>query len=183
MRFIYGFVFRIRIDSYGMLEAVSSTLNDMLRIGKLTDYGLVVLNQLALAGAQKLSTEDIAQTTGLSIATVRKVMKAIVDAGLVNAQRGSKGGYRIALAPKQISVLDVVQAFEGPVSLTECSADDNHCEITESCSLSSNWTGINDLLLRVLGGITLDDIRNTDVQDQLHTDIVNQLQRIQLINL
>ena len=64
----------------------------MLRIGKLTDYGLVVLNQLAKAGAMKLSTDDIAQATGLTVATVRKVMKAIVDAGLVIAQRGSKGG-------------------------------------------------------------------------------------------
>jgi len=155
----------------------------MLRIGKLTDYGLVVLNQLALAGARKLSTDDIAQLTDLTVPTLRKVMKALVDAGLVNAQRGAKGGYRIARAPQQISVLDVVQAFEGPVALTECSADDNHCEITDSCSLASNWTGINDLLLRVLGGITLEDIRNPDVQDRLHLDIVNQLQRIQLINL
>lgn len=155
----------------------------MLRIGKLTDYGLVVLNQLALVGSVKQSTDDIAHATGLSVATVRKVMKAIVDAGLVIAQRGSKGGYRIALAPSQISVLDVVQAFEGPISLTECSADDSRCEIIDSCSLASNWTGINDLLLRVLEGITLDDIRNPDVQDKLHRDIVDQFQRIQLVNL
>lgn len=155
----------------------------MLRIGKLTDYGLVVLNQLALAGAVKLSADDISHATGLTVPTVRKVMKSLVDAGLVIAQRGSKGGYRIARAPTQISVLDVVQAFEGPVSLTECSADDNTCDITESCSLASNWTGINDLLLRVLGGITLDDIRNPDVQESLHKDIIDQFQRIQLVNL
>jgi FeS assembly SUF system regulator len=155
----------------------------MLRIGKLTDYGLVALNQLAAAGAVKQSTDDISKATGLSIATVRKVMKAIVDAGLVIAQRGSKGGYRIARAPAQISVLDVVQAFEGPISLTECSADDNNCEITESCSLATNWTGINDLLLRVLGDITLEDIRNPDVQENLHHQVLDQLHHIQLINL
>jgi FeS assembly SUF system regulator len=155
----------------------------MLRIGKLTDYGLVALNQLAVAGAVKQSTDDISKATGLSIATVRKVMKAIVDAGLVIAQRGSKGGYRIARAPAQISVLDVVQAFEGPISLTECSADDNNCEITESCSLATNWTGINDLLLRVLGDITLEDIRNPDVQENLHHQVLDQLHHIQLINL
>lgn len=155
----------------------------MLKIGKLTDYGLVVLNQLALEGAIKQSTDDISKATGLTVATVRKVMKAIVDAGLVIAQRGSKGGYRIARAPVQISVLDVVQAFEGPVSLTECSADENNCEITESCSLATNWTGINDLLLKVLGGITLDDIRNPDVQEKLHKDILDQFQKIQLVNL
>ena len=155
----------------------------MLRIGKMTDYGLVVLNQLAQGAAHKRSTEEIAQTTGLTMPTSRKVMKGLVDAGLVNAQRGAKGGYRIARAPQQISVLDVVQAFEGPVSLTECSADDNACEITASCSLSSNWSGINELLLGVLGGITLDDLRHPEVHEQLHQDITQQLHKIQLVNL
>ena len=74
----------------------------MLKISKLTDYGVVVLNELAQAGGVKLSTDDIACKTGLAMPTVRKVMKALVDSGLVLAQRGARGGYRIARAPGQI---------------------------------------------------------------------------------
>ncbi|PIQ39347.1 MAG: SUF system Fe-S cluster assembly regulator, partial [Thalassolituus sp. CG17_big_fil_post_rev_8_21_14_2_50_53_8] len=70
----------------------------MLKIGKLTDYGVVVLNELAQAGAVKLSTDDITGLTGLALPTVRKVMKALVDSGLVIAQRGARGGYRLARA-------------------------------------------------------------------------------------
>jgi len=155
----------------------------MLKIGKLTDYGVVVLDQLARAGAVKQSTESIGEATGLPLPTVRKVMKALVDGGLVIAQRGSKGGYRLARAPEQIRILDVVQAFEGPVALTECSTEDHQCDITAHCSLSSSWGGINTLMMRVLARVTLEDIRKPELQDRLYRELTDQSDRIQLINL
>lgn len=155
----------------------------MLRIGKLTDYGVVVLNELAQAGAVKLSTDDIAGLTGLTLPTVRKVMKALVDSGLVIAQRGARGGYRLARAPDQIRMLDVVQAFEGKIALTECAAADHQCDITDSCSLSTSWGGINQLLTQVLARITLQDIRNPERQEQLLRDTVPLTSFIELVNL
>ncbi|UXD88038.1 MULTISPECIES: SUF system Fe-S cluster assembly regulator [Thalassolituus] len=155
----------------------------MLKISKLTDYGVVVLNELAQAGAVKLSTDDITGLTGLALPTVRKVMKALVDSGLVSAQRGARGGYRLARAPGQIRMLDVVQAFEGPVALTECAADDHQCDITASCSLSSNWGGINQLITQVLARVTLQDIRNPERQEQLVRDAVPLTSFIELVNL
>lgn len=155
----------------------------MLKISKLTDYGVVVLDQLARAGSVKQSTDDIGEATALPLPTVRKVMKALADAGLVIAQRGAKGGYRIARAPEQIRILDVVQAFEGPVALTECSTDDHQCEIIEACSLSSSWGGINTLLMQVLARVTLEDVRNPQIQDRLYKDLIDQSHRIQLVNL
>ncbi len=155
----------------------------MLKIGKLTDYGVVVLDHLAHAGSVKQSSEDIAEATVLPIPTVRKVMKALADAGLVIAQRGAKGGYRLALAPEQIRILDVVQAFEGPVALTECSVDDHQCDIIENCSLSSSWGGINKLLMQVLARVTLEDVRKPEMQDRLHRDLVDPSGRINLVNL
>lgn len=155
----------------------------MLRISKLTDYGIVVLDQLAQSGAVKLSADDVAQRTGLAMPTVRKVMKSLVDAGLVLAQRGAKGGYRLAKAPHQVRVLDVVEAFEGPVSLTECSTEAHRCDITAHCSLSSNWGGINQLLMKVLARVTLDDVRTPALQDQLYRDLVPLSSRIQLLNI
>lgn len=155
----------------------------MLKIGKLTDYGVLVLNQLAEAGSAKLSTEGIASITGLSLPTVRKVMKALVDAGLVMAQRGAYGGYRLARAPAQIRMLDIVQAFEGPVAVTECVSDDHACEITESCSLSSHWGGINQLLVSILARVTLQDIRHPERQEQLIKEVLPTTSFIQLVSL
>jgi FeS assembly SUF system regulator len=155
----------------------------MLKISKLTDYGVVVLNVLAEAGAVKLSGEDIAGKTGLAMPTVRKVMKALADSGLVIAQRGARGGYRIARAPAQIRMLDIVQAFEGPVALTDCAANEDVCDITHSCSLSSNWGGVNQLITQVLARVTLNDIRQPERQQQLVRDSVPNTSFIDLIDL
>ncbi|MAD43401.1 MAG: SUF system Fe-S cluster assembly regulator [Oceanospirillaceae bacterium] len=155
----------------------------MLKIGKLTDYGVVVLNELARAGGMKLSTDDIVCKTGLPLPTVRKVMKALADAGLVIAQRGARGGYRIARAPGQIRILDIVQAFEGPVAVTECATDETSCDITDTCSLASNWGGINQLITQVLSRVTLADIREPERQLKLVRESMPMTSMIDLINL
>lgn len=139
----------------------------MLRISKLTDYGVLVLNQLTDVGAIKLSTEDLVAATSLSLPTVRKVMKTLVDGGLVSAQRGANGGYRLARAASQIRMLDVVQAFEGPIALTDCAGHEQSCEIVESCSLSAKWGGVNELLVQFLIRVTLQDLRSPERQEQL----------------
>ncbi len=155
----------------------------MLRIGKLTDYGIVVLNHLAAQGAVQQSVDDISSTTGLNVPTVRKVMKALVDSGLVIARRGAKGGYRIARPPAQISVRDVVEAFEGPIALTECSQDHHVCDITDTCNLSDGWGGINQLIMQMMGRISLEDVRNPQIVDKLYRQLMDESPRIQLVNL
>ncbi len=155
----------------------------MLRIGKLTDYGIVVLNHLAAQGAVQQSVDDIAVATSLNVPTVRKVMKALVDGGLVIARRGVKGGYRIARSPVQISLRDVVEAFEGPIALTECSQDHNVCDITDTCDLSDGWGGINQLIMQMMGRITLQDVRNPQIVDKLYRQLMDESPRIQLVNL
>lgn len=155
----------------------------MLRISKMTDYGVVVLNKMVDAGAVRLSTEDLLQATQLPMPTIRKVMKTLSDAGLVIAQRGAKGGYRLARAASQIRVLDIVQAFEGPISLTECSSDDAQCEIIDSCSLSTSWNGINQLLVQMLSSVSLQDLRRPDRQQQLLESTLPISPLIDLVNV
>lgn len=155
----------------------------VLRISKMADYGILVLNKMVDAGAAKLSAEDLAQTTKLTVPTIRKVMKALSDGGLVFAQRGAKGGYRLARAAGQIRIIDVVQAFEGPISLTECTSEDGQCDIIDSCSLSHNWNGINQLLVQVLSCITLQDLRQPHRQEQLIQSTLQMNSYIELISV
>lgn len=155
----------------------------MLRISKMTDYGVVVLNKMVDAGAVRLSTDDLVQATQLSMPTIRKVMKTLSDAGLVTAQRGAKGGYRLTRAAAQIRILDVVQAFEGPVSLTECAGEDVQCEIIDSCSLSPNWNGVNQLLIQVLSCISLQDLRQPHRQQQLIQSTLQMNSYIELVSV
>ncbi len=153
-----------------------------MKISKLTDYGILVLNHLADVGGTKQSTEDIARAISLSVPTVRKVLKILVDVGLIQARRGAHGGYRLSRSPAQITLLSIVEAFEGTLYLTECSSSEADCEITENCSLSDHWGGINQIVSRLLASITLSDIRNPEALSRL-TGLWNGADRIPLLNL
>lgn len=130
----------------------------MLRISKLTDYGTVVLAELARGEQAFVSAADIAGSTGLGLPTVSKLLKALARAGLVTSSRGARGGYRLARAAEAISAADVIDALEGPVSITECSAHDSHCDIESLCRVGGAWQRINVGIRRALDEISLSDL-------------------------
>lgn len=133
----------------------------MLRISKLTDYGTVILADLAEREASLASAADVAEQTGLGLPTVRKLLKALARSGLVEAQRGAQGGYRLARAPSKITAADVIDALEGPVSITECSVGHTNCDIEASCRVGSAWQRINRAIRRALDDVTLEDLQAT----------------------
>lgn len=132
----------------------------MLRISKLTDYGTVILADLASRDAAVASAAEVAGATGLGLATVRKLLKILGKSGLVVATRGAQGGYRLAREPTRISAAEVIDALEGPVSITECSTADLHCGIEAHCTVGSAWQRINVAIRRALRDISLTDLQN-----------------------
>ena len=130
----------------------------MLRISKLTDYGTVVLGHLAQSDSALVSAADVASATGLGLATVSKVLKSLLKAGLVMSSRGSQGGYRLARTPATISATDVIDALEGPVSITECSGHDSQCGMEDICSVGGAWQRVNLAIRRALDDISLADL-------------------------
>ena len=95
----------------------------MLRMTRLTDYGTVVLAQLASNDSACVSAAEVAVASGIALPTVSKLLKSLAKAELVHSTRGAHGGYRLARPPQQISAAEVIDALEGPISITECSAD------------------------------------------------------------
>lgn len=130
----------------------------MLKIGKLADYGLLIADCLGRTDDQ-LTTENIIQETGLPDPTVRKLLRLLVDGGVVSSRRGLKGGYRLSREPERITVAELIAAIEGPIGLTECTHEDSSCSLTSSCGQRSNWHTITDLINRQLATITLADMR------------------------
>ena len=130
----------------------------MLRIGKLTDYGTVLLAHLAENQVAVCSAADVAQATGIAVPTVSKLLKSLARAELVTSTRGANGGYRLARPPQQISAADVIDALEGPVSITECSSSDSDCEHEGVCSVGGAWQRINVAIRRALQDVTLNDL-------------------------
>ena len=143
----------------------------MVRLGKLTDYGLVLMSCMARSRSVALhNARDLSAESGLPVSTVRKLLKELLQSGLLVSQRGVKGGYLLAREPRKISIGDIVAALEGPVALTECSTDvTGLCELESCCNLKSNQRIINQAVRGVLEKITLSDLLHplnlTDIEN------------------
>jgi FeS assembly SUF system regulator len=127
----------------------------MLRVTKLTDYATLVLTVLAARPDEVLSASELADQAGLEVPTVAKLLKPLAQAGLVAGFRGSNGGYRLARPAAGISLVEIVEAMEGPLGMTECSLHDGACGIEHSCGVRANWRRINDVVADALRGVSL----------------------------
>ena len=134
----------------------------MLRISKLTDYGTVLLAHLAANRDNVCSAADVAAATGIALPTVSKLLKSLAKSGLVTSTRGANGGYELSRSPREISAADVIDALEGPVSITECSSIDSLCEHEGVCSVGGAWQRINVAIRRALNDVTLSDLLRTN---------------------
>jgi len=124
----------------------------------LTDYGTVLLAHLAGERGTVRSAADVAAATGIALPTVSKLLKSLARADLVTSTRGATGGYRLARDPRLISAANVIDALEGPVSITECSAADGHCDIEHVCSVGNSWKRINIAIRHALDDVSLVDL-------------------------
>ena len=127
----------------------------MLRVTKLTDYATVVLAALADAPIRVHSAAELAERSRLELPTVSKVLKPLAHAGLVTGFRGATGGYRLARPANQISLIEIVEAIEGPLGMTECSGEHSSCELEPHCGVQGQWRQINDIISDTLRGMTL----------------------------
>ncbi|MDH3748806.1 MAG: SUF system Fe-S cluster assembly regulator [Gammaproteobacteria bacterium] len=134
----------------------------MLRISRLTDYGTVVLAHIASTDEDLVSAADVAAATGIALPTVSKLLKSLARAGIVTSTRGAHGGYQLARGAREISAADVIDALEGPVSITECSATDSHCEHEGVCNVGGAWQQINVAIRRALDDVSLVDLTRTN---------------------
>lgn len=127
----------------------------MLRVTKLTDYATVVLTALADSPDRVLSAAELAERAHLELPTVSKVLKPLAHAGLVESFRGSNGGYRLARTAADISLIEIVEAMEGRLGMTECSGEHSQCEHESHCGVRGHWRHINDVVADALRGVSL----------------------------
>lgn len=131
----------------------------MLRMSKLTDYGTLVLAQLAACDGRMASAHQVADDTRLALPTVSKLLKALVRAGLAKSERGAHGGYALSRPADEISAADIITALEGPVAITQCSSAQGLCDLESSCLVGGAWQQINLSIRRALGEVSLTDLQ------------------------
>ncbi len=129
----------------------------MIRLGRMTDYGVGLMTRLArIQAPEPMNARDLAATTGMPLPTVSKILKLLCQGELLVSRRGVGGGYRLARHPDEITLAEMVHALEGPPAITECTAEGAcSCEYQTGCGLQKHWSGINRQLQASLERVTL----------------------------
>ncbi len=131
----------------------------MFRLSKTTDYGIVLMAQLASAKAGAPSNaRELAIAADLPIPMVSKILKALAREGLLVSQRGSKGGYHLARPPEALSVAEMIRVLEGPVALTDCAIGPALCSHETLCAVREPWQLISRVVEQALADVTLADL-------------------------
>src|ERR1700753_4143415 len=147
----------------------------MLRMGKMTDYATVVLASLAQDPTTHRAAPELAERTRLSRPTVSKVLKGLQRAGMVISSRGAQGGYRLARAPQQITAAQILDVFEGPIAITECSGASSQCGIERQCRVGGAWQRVNAAIRRALEDVTLHQLAGLDSSGVRIADLASEI--------
>jgi FeS assembly SUF system regulator len=134
----------------------------VIRLSRLTDYGIVLMAHLADAGQGPHTARDIAAETQLPLPAVSKLLKSLAREGLLVSSRGAKGGYQLARPAEQITVPQMIAALEGPIALTDCNLHEGACSQEPRCHVRTPWQRINRAMHEALSRIRLTDLTSAD---------------------
>lgn len=127
-----------------------------MQITRASDYAVRVMIHLAgLPPAATVRQAELSKATDVSGHFLSKVLQQLVRSGLIRSQRGSGGGYGLAVSAHNVSLLDVVQALEGPIHLNQCIAEGPSCERKSWCPAHQVWAEAQAAVVRILGDALL----------------------------
>ena len=134
----------------------------MLKISKLTDYGLLAAVYLARHAGKVVAAREMAEFYHLPLPAVTKVLKTLHHGGIISSHRGVGGGYSFDGNAEVVTLGRLIEIFEGPWDLTECETFDDHgeatCAIRIACPSRRFMFGINRAVKGAFEQVTLDDL-------------------------
>ncbi len=138
-----------------------------LRITRRADYATLILYHLTCLDADQRATADsIAQALRIPTSSTKVVIRLLSVSGLLQTTRGSQGGVSLARDPADISVLEVVEAIDGPIVLNECITGHSDSESSQDCPLCQVWREVQAALVNRLRKATFDQLcSNTSLEN------------------
>jgi FeS assembly SUF system regulator len=130
----------------------------VLKLTKKADYGLIALKHLAVSGQGSSSAKEIADTYGVPLPLLSKILQKLVKAGFLRSEHGTNGGYKLARDPHSITALEVIRSIDGPIVLTACFTEHGFCSHTDKCNVREPLRKVHESILRLLSSITISDM-------------------------
>ncbi len=129
----------------------------------MTDYGVVIMSEMARIEGRVMTAPDLSLYTGLKVPTAAKILRLLAKNDLLVSIRGAHGGYRLDRKPTQISIAEIVRVLEGPVAVTSC-VDTSHddCSVEECCPMRGGWEKINRAINAAMEEVTLSDMTSVN---------------------
>src|SRR5690349_81236 len=137
----------------------------MLRLSKKADYALMAMKHLARkadSASASTSAREIAEQYDIPIELMAKVLQRLARSGLLTSHQGTRGGYTLSKSTTSISVADIIQAIDGPLTVTACSTQDEGCEQFTKCNIRDPLWRIKDRIVASLAECSLHEI-STDL--------------------
>lgn len=130
-----------------------------MQITRQADYALRAMLYLARLDAnQRAATNQIAEEQHIPASFLAKIVSQLSIAGLINTSRGARGGVSLARPSQQITLLEVVEAIDGPLALNQCTASPETCVFGPDCPLRAIWCDTQDRLVNRLKTTTFADL-------------------------
>ncbi len=131
----------------------------MLRLSKKADYALLAVRHLAAhTGRGATPARELAEAYDIPLELLSKVLQRLVRGRLLESHQGIRGGYVLARAAAAITVADVIQAVDGPLTVTACSDVDHTCEQYAKCNIRDPLWKIKDRIVAALAATSVAEL-------------------------
>lgn len=131
----------------------------MIKLSKMTDYGVVIMSEMAKIEGRIMTAPDLSLHTGLAVPTAAKILRILAKSDLVKSSRGAHGGYQLDRDPENISIAEIVRVMEGPVAVTSCVDESEiNCSVETCCPMRGGWNKINRAINSAMEEVTLADM-------------------------
>lgn len=130
-----------------------------LRLTNAADYAIRAMIHLACIPEDGVAmASDIARIHGIPASFAAKILRSLVRAGLLRSTRGVKGGFALARPATEITLLDVVEAIEGPLGIVDCTSEPCACGLADECPAHPVWANVQAKIAELLRAATLEDL-------------------------
>ncbi|HXG30825.1 MAG TPA: Rrf2 family transcriptional regulator [Thermodesulfobacteriota bacterium] len=131
-----------------------------MQVSKTLDYAVRSLTYMGRYPVKRFSMKEISENQHIPLNYLAKIMRRLVNRGLVRSTVGPDGGYALRKPPREINLREVYEAIEGEFRMIECMDKDTICALYEACPQLPVWDKIQVSMIKILESTTLEDMLN-----------------------